>query len=54
MAELIDSRSNSEQAARKTLENRFAAPKQWPIYRASELSESDKAKYICIMMIHYM
>ena len=38
---------NSDCTDRNTLENRFPALEEWPTYRNSDLSESDKAKYIC-------
>ena len=47
MADLSNSGTIFDCTDRETLENWFPVPEKWPIYRISDLSESDKAKYIC-------
>ena len=48
MADLSNSGTNSDYTDRKILENRFPIPGEWPIYRISDLSESDLAKHTYI------
>ena len=47
LADKSNSGTFSDTSDRKTLENRFPVPEKLLIYRISDMSESDTAKYIC-------
>ena len=45
-SDILNSGTNSDWTYHKILDNRFPAPEKWPMYRISNVSESDKAKNV--------